>query len=271
LPLGLPKAVSDKTILSPVPTYDDLVARCKITVLSKSGDLTVRDGDFAVTRWGDLMLNDADYSAFFKLVQGWRYNYPTLKVMFEATFDTFDDEERLDADLQHLFQEAASRARHPTQALDHEAYHRITERKGATEVARGIYAGAIVVILSRMLQSFAANIGAQRDEWMVSGPSFERYSLGMILEASANNVRHGDEWAVTRPPNAQQLKSITILAAVLRESMLPDGSNHRLSREVSPEILSLITGRKFDLLEQRFFEFANALMARRQERLPIQD
>lgn len=28
------------------------------------GDLTLRNGDIAVTRWGDLKLNDEDYSSF---------------------------------------------------------------------------------------------------------------------------------------------------------------------------------------------------------------
>ena len=40
--------------LASVPAYDDLVERNRIEILQKPGDLVLRNGDLAITRWGDL-------------------------------------------------------------------------------------------------------------------------------------------------------------------------------------------------------------------------
>jgi hypothetical protein len=260
--------VTRHKFLSSVPKYDDVVERNNIEILRKGGDLVLRNGDIAVTRWGDLMLNNEDHSAFLKLVQEWRYNYPTLKVMFESSFDTTRHERAQENDLSTLFQQAASKSPHPMTSFDYDEYHRINEESGAKKVARGAYAGSVAVILSKFLQSFCANICATRDEWEKSAPLFGGCSVGQVLEASANNVRHSDQWATTRPPSPQQLKSIRILSAALHEPIAADGTNHRFSREISPETLQLISGGDFQRLEINLFAFAKNLLWQRQRRLP---
>ena len=70
------------------------------------------------------MLNDEDYSAFFKLVQTWRYNFPTLKVLFDASIGTVQTRKDLEKSLETLFLQAAEKSPHPLMSLDHDAYHR---------------------------------------------------------------------------------------------------------------------------------------------------
>jgi hypothetical protein len=257
--------------LAPVPAYDDLVERNQIQLLQKPGDLVARNGDIAVTRWGDLMLNDEDYSAFFKLVQTWRFNFPTLKVLFDASIDSAQRGTSLEADLDDLFAQAAAKSPHPMHGLDYDAYHRANDSMGAAAIARGVYAGSITIVLSNMLQSFRANIAGTQEEWKKAAPLFNGCSIGQIIEASANNVRHADEWQTTRPPTRQQMNSILVLSTALCEPLVPpDGSRHRFSREISPEALQLISGGDFSKLETNLFLFANNMLKQRQIRLPSQ-
>lgn len=254
-----------------VPAYDDIVERNRIEILQKSGDLVVRDGDIAVTRWGDLMLNDEDYSAFFKLVQTWRFNFPTLKILFDASIDSVQRHKSLEVGLEGLFAQAAMKSPHPMHSLDYDAYHKTNDAMGAAEVARGVYAGSIAVVLNNMLQSFRVNVVATQDEWKKAAPLFDGCSVGQILEASANNVRHAEEWQATRPPTRQQMNSIQVLSAALREPLdPPDGSRHRFSREICPETLQLISDGDFGKLEENLFLFAKNMLKQRQRRLPSQ-
>lgn len=254
-----------------VPAYKNVVERNKIAILQNSGDLVVRNGDLALTRWGDLMLNDEDYSAFFKLVESWRFNFPTLKILFDASIDSVNQRESLEADLEGLFAQAAMKSPHPMHSLDYDAYHTTNDAMGAAEVARGVYAGSIAIVLNNMLQSFRVNIGATQDEWKKASPLFDGCSIGQILEASANNVRHAEEWQATRPPTRQQMSSMQVLSAALREPLdPPDGSRHRFSREICPETLQLISDGDFGKLEENLFLFANNMLKQRQRRLPSQ-
>lgn len=254
-----------------VPAHALAVDRNKIDLLQKPGDLVMRNGDMAVTQWGDLMLNDEDYSAFFKLVQTWRFNFPTLKILFDASIYIAHHRRKLEIELEGLFAQAATTSRHPMQNLDYDAYHRTNDATDAAEVARGVYAGSIAIVLINMLQSFRVNIAATQDEWKKAAPLFDGYSVGQILEASANNVRHAEEWQTTRPPTRQQMNSIQVLSAVLHEPLEPtDGSRHRFSREICPETLQLISDGDFRKLEANLFSFANAMFQQRRGRLPTQ-
>jgi hypothetical protein len=250
-----------------VPTYDEVVDRNDIGLLKSPGDLAILNGDLATTRRGDLMLNDPEYSAFFRLVNWWRFNYPVMSVMFDAVFPPTAESGRLERDLEELFQHAATKSPHPMTSLDYDEYHRINDAMGAQEVALGVYAGAIVVALSNALQSFRADIGGNMQQWDAASPQFGGCSLGQVIIASANNVRHADEWQVSRPPTQQQLQSMRVLAAALNEPLVPpDGSRHRFGREVSPETLQVLSGGRVAQLEANFFAFAKDMLERRQQR-----
>lgn len=258
-------------IASPVPAYDEVVDRNEIAILRTPGDLVMRGGDIAVTRWGDLMLNDEDYSAFFKLVQAWRFNYPTLAALFQSTFSSLTAVKAHDEAVDAMFEASVKlMARDPSQGLmpgvDYDRYHELNDQAGAAEIARGVYAGTISVVISRMLLAFRDNIGATAGEWREATPSIFGHSVGEIVEASANNVRHADEWRTAVVASPRQMKSVRVLSAVLREPLPFGGRIHPFAREISPETLELLSEGDILRLERKVFDFAQAMLALRQRR-----
>lgn len=148
-------------------------------------------------------------------------------------------------------------------------YHEIDEEITANELTRSVSAGSITLALAQLLLAFKDDLDSTQDEWKNSAPLVGAVSVGSIIEASANNFRHNDEWTKTRPPTAIQLRSISVLANALSEPLAPSGEGHRLSRDVSPEILELIGGGDFERLSSTVLTFAhNLAKARRMRERP---
>lgn len=100
-------------------------------------------------------------------------------------------------------------------------------------------------------------------EWQSTEPLVGGYSVGAIIDTTANNFRHRDEWAVARStPNMRQLASIRVLAAALGEPIAADGWDHRLSRDVGHEILEVLSEGDFETFSTRIFRFVNAIAER---------
>lgn len=72
-------------LLTPVPSYKENVSKFSLYVLKSPGYLVIRTGDIAVTRSGDLMLNNEHYSAMCRFVSAWRFNAPVLHSLFDPT------------------------------------------------------------------------------------------------------------------------------------------------------------------------------------------
>jgi hypothetical protein len=145
-------------------------------------------------------------------------------------------------------------------SFDYGEFHRINDAMGAEEVARGVYAGAIVIAMSNALQSLRIDLEGQPAEWDEAVPRYGNCSFGQVIVASANNVRHADEWATTVAPTRQQLLSMRVLSLALDEPLdPPDGSRHRFGREVSAEILRVLCKGDMAVLESGFFAFAKDL------------
>ncbi|MBT2246315.1 hypothetical protein JQK15_22675 [Sphingobium sp. BHU LFT2] len=212
------------------------------------------------------MLNSADYSAFHRLVQTWRYNFPTMSTVFEAMLQTIADESSAEADLDSMGGMPWTSVRGLRQDLDADRYHETLDRMNVVKVGRGIYAGMITLFLSRILGTFRADISATQDEWRSTGALLQGCSFGQIIEAAANNVRHADEWLVTSSASTQQLKSVRVITAVLQQPMPMDGSIRGFAHDVSPDILDLLSGRDFLQLERGTFAFAMALLSHREKR-----
>lgn len=102
-----------------------------------------------------------------------------------------------------------------------------------------------------------------------SAPLFDGCSVGQIVEASANNVRHSEEWAKVRHPNERQMASIKVLAAALNEPVAADTGGHKFGREICPETLYLLSAGAFQRFESTIFMFAKNMMAERQRRIPV--
>ncbi|WP_336083402.1 hypothetical protein [Thalassospira sp. CH_XMU1448-2] len=245
-----------------VPQYDEVVEKHNIEILKAPGDLVVRNGDLATTAWGDLMLNNEYYSSYFKFVQEWRFNYPTQRLLFSnviSTTETENIEKQLESALHDIHQ--AKRANRFAEDIKYDKWHSTSEMQTALFASRNIYAGAIILSLDKFLQALRKNINATYYEWVTSGPQFNGHSIGEAFQASANNLRHNEEWQVTRPPTNRQLTSIKILSDILQEPLNEEnGYQHRLSRDISSEILLTVSEGDFDILEQHLFSFTNQLV-----------
>jgi len=254
--------------LSSVPGYREIVERNEIGLLMGPGDLVARNGDLVLTRRGDLMLKNVDHSAYLRLVQQWRLNYPTQKLLFETVFDDAwqaEIEARRAAVIERDMADTLhGRAFNP----DTSAWHAANDQAGSNDVAKAIYAGTVTIFLNKSLGSFRSDIDATEAEWATALPVFSGHSLGQVLTATANNVRHNDEWQTATKPNSRQLASMRILAAALNEPLAVDGRNHRFGRDVAPEVLKAISGDDFQRLEKHVFSFTNELLRLREQRRP---
>jgi hypothetical protein len=240
--------------------YDKLVDCYGLTMLKSPGDLQIENGDIAVTKDGrDLKFGDTAYNALFRLVNGWRFNEPTFKLLFELVYEAKQKQAELE---EHQNREPLSLVAMMGNSEAVATYHRMNDEIGATQMAYYAAATALLLAISAMLALFKIDVEAG-PAWQTTGPLFGGHSVGAIIEATANNFRHRDEWAMTRPPNTRQLSSIQILAAALNEPISGDGSRHRLARDIGHEILDVLSGGNFETLAARIFEFANTLAERR--------
>ena len=92
-------------------------------------------------------------------------------------------------------------------------------------------------------------------------PLTEGYSVGAIIDAAANNFRHHDEWAKTEPPSQQQLRSISVIAAVLKIAIKPNGGRHPFRRNVCPDIVVVLSQGSFEIMNRNIFAFANSMVS----------
>jgi hypothetical protein len=162
------------------PQYREIVERYNVDFLKTPGDLVARNNSIAITKRGDLMLNSDEYSALTTLVQYWRFNEPYLRTLFELGLTT---KRRL---------EALIKLRDGS--LDRFVNHERNDEISANTIGTASYAGAIVMVVSRLLLAFRDDLDATDQEWTQSGPKVEGCSIGAIVEAAANNFRHNDEW-----------------------------------------------------------------------------
>jgi len=228
------------------PQYREIIDRYNVDFLKAPGDLAVKNGDIAVTKRGDFMLNSDEYSALVTLVTYWSFNEPYLRNLFDLSLTT---KCRLD-----------SLVAQRDQSLDRFVNHERNDEISANAIGTASYAGAIVMVISRLLLAFRDDLDATDQEWTQTGPMVEGCSIGQIIEAAANNFRHNDEWLKSaRKPTSQQLRSIRVLAMALKEPIAPDGARHGLSRDLCPQILELLSSGDFDRLASNVFAFANAI------------
>lgn len=242
------------------PAYDRVVQNYGLTMLMSPGDLQIENGDLAATKDGrDLKFGDTAYNALFRFANGWRFNAPTFKLLFDLVYGAKQKKGELE---KRLDQEAPSLIAMIRTPMSLDLYHQINDEIGATETAYSATATALLLAISGMLTLFKMDVEAG-SEWQSVEPLIGGYSVGAIIDATANNFRHRDEWALGRAtPNTRQLTSIRVLAAALNEPILPDGSEHRMSRDVGHEILDVLSGGDFEMLSARIFSFVNAMAER---------
>lgn len=244
------------------PRFDEVVDKFNLKILKQPADLAIKDGDLALTKSGDLMLNDAPYSALFRLVQRWRFNAPTLLMLFNSIMTSRRRQQELNENLSQVFSGTSflGSANSPTtRAEQSKRFNEIHDELGASALGAEACAAAAVLVLNSLLLGVKEDLDISQRTWERTGPLIGGVSVGAIFSASANNFRHRDEWRASRLPNTRQLSSIKVLASALGETIAPDGAGHKLSRDVSLEILERLSNGNWETLNCLFFEFSHNL------------
>ncbi len=243
---------ADDGLLNP-PAYGDVVEAYGLDLLKGGADVSFSVGGNLGMHDGDIKLGDDRFNALFRLVQRWRFNAPTLGVLFRFVSSAADRRERLREQQNDV---AVLRAR---REVSIDVFHSLTDEIGANELGRDAYAGAIVVVLHAALRRCWNDLG-KPSTWSAAGPLVVGRSVGDVLEAAAANFRHADEWSRTEPPTPQQMKAVPIIADALGIAIAPDGAHHPFRSNVCPDVVEALAGDDYEELNRKFFAFAYAMV-----------
>lgn len=132
------------------------------------------------------------------------------------------------------------------------------DQEAAAQAGRDVYPGCIVLMASYALNRFRDDIGCTADDWKSKGPIYGGRSIGEILVASANGLRHQDEWLKTHPPTPQQARSMQVLRDALVE--LPEYDTQVYSAGRCELVITLLDqGQGFDGFTKTMFSFAHEI------------
>lgn len=233
--------------------YREIAYRYNLGSLKHGGDLQLTaTGDIKTTCDGDLQLGDDTHNALHRLVVRWQFNVRALKTLFDVVVQSSTNKQRYQDELNEI----APRVTSDSDAL--ERWHKIHHELGVEEYGPEAYAGAIMVVLDALLRREWADLN-KPPTWDTAGNLLSGQSFGAVVEAAANNFRHFDEWAATVDAIPQQLKSMTVLAAVLGSTLDRTGKRHPIRSNVCPEVIIALSSAKFEILMDGFFGYARAL------------
>lgn len=244
------------------PAYADILELYHLDLLKGGGDLSLTDtGDIALTKDGDLKLGDSPHNALFRLVQGWRYKAPHLRYLFDLIPVMKTREASLAVMREHAA--AAMSASFEPKAIA--TSHQIADEQRAAGHGASSYAGCVILLLSGALLRFKDDAEATAIEWNQSAPLFNGCSLGQVIVAAANGVRHDDEWAKTRTATPKQKASQEILTKALAGSAI----RRRFGPGLAVEVVDLLSnGGSFEKLSENLFAFAHDVAMHRRKRVP---
>ena len=244
------------------PRYNEVVDHYGLELLREGGDLSLADGDLALTKDLDLKLGDTVHNALFRLVQVWRLNAPHLEFLFHLSAAMASRQADLEQEDNEQYAahcatyDRANRSDWSRRFSDQREAS--SDRRGAASYGEATYAGSLVMLLSGMLLRFKDDIEVSEDDWRGAGPLMNGISVGQLLVAAANGMRHQDEWNKTRPAKPQQRRSQDVLALALP----PRGPRLNRAPGRCPEVLAALSGGCFDKLSTRTFEFAHQVAKR---------
>ena len=231
------------------PDYNEVVERFAINILKDAApDLALdSNGNIAVSKWGDLMLNNPQYSAMFRLVQNWRFNAPMIRTQFDMVSAV------------KLRQSELKKQMFPIK--NQREYENIINEISSSELGTAACAGVIVLVFNNLLQSFKDDIGVSSNVYETTPPLIGERSVGAIFAAASNYFRHQDEWIKANDLTPQQTKSMKILIDSLALPPAIGGlKNHFRENNICANVLEKLGNGSFDQLNDMFFKFSKNLM-----------
>jgi hypothetical protein len=236
-------------------SYGSIVTRHGLGKILAGGDLQLTaSGDLALTRDGDLKFGNDRCNAMHRLVQRWCFNARVLETLFALVAEESQRKQQAESEFAAV---AGVAFASPEKT---KKFHALREEIGAGEFAGAACAGAIMVVLNNLLLRYETDLSEVNPKWEGVGPQFNGYSIGEVIAAAANNFRHHDEWARTRKPDSRQMKSIAVIEGVLNYTALSPALVVPWRRNACVDLVAVVGGSDFATLEQRFFEFAKAML-----------
>ena len=240
-----------------VPDYEWIINTYQIRTLMKPGDLSVVNGDFALTKDGDLKLGDDFYSGLFRFVQAWRFHYPHLRQLFSLAQEIASRRATLEEQCEKALLEAQNKFSASPGNERFDKYHELNDQIDASEIGHKIYSSCLILLIDATLRRLKDDVGAKQSAWANCKPDFNGIPLGELVKASANSFRHADEWAKSAVPTLKQKPSQTALNMAMRNTLddWQQGTN-----DCSIVLSALSDGWRFEALEAAVIGFANDLV-----------
>ncbi|MBY3544790.1 hypothetical protein HFN69_21975 [Rhizobium laguerreae] len=245
------------------PTYDEFARRYGGKILQEAGDLQLIDGDLAMTRDLDFMLGDKCYDAMRRLLDDWRLKAPHLQLLYSLSRLMIQREADAERRVTEATEAALLKGYGPL-GISREpgfqkAWQTQFDEQGAAQAGRDVYPGCIMLMASYALSRFRDDIECTRQNWQEKGALYGGRSIGEIIVASANGVRHQDDWFKTHPPTPQQQRSMDVLEAALGVQGGPHKS-YAYSAGRCEQVLALLDGGEgFDGLTTAMFAYAHEI------------
>jgi len=245
-----PRHFRDSTM--PLQGFDQTLSRFGLEKLKGGLDLQLtKRGDIGVTRDGDLRFGNTQGNALFRLIERWRQSESTITELFGPMVRA--------ARRLHELSGARERGEGPSLSQAPQAYHEATETIIESQLISSTLAGSISVILNNLLQRLKLDLNASDDEWRLSAPMTNGFSVGEIFAAAAANFRHYDEWAATKVPDAKQMISMKVLCGLLNTPVQTARGFPTIRTNVCGSVLMLISRGSVDTLHEITFDYAKSL------------
>lgn len=152
------------------------------------------------------------------------------------------------------------RSRGPTLNLLFEQARMASEREGDT-VMRDAFAGALIWTLHGMLRQYWETTGASKAQWRRAGPLIAGYSIGQILTAALDNVRHFEDWDNEKSAVLLERRNVRVLCAALALPVKKSAKSAPFRGNVSWALLGALSqSTGYGALETLVREFARHLI-----------
>jgi hypothetical protein len=218
------------------------------------------DNDFKVTASGDIAMwagspqqGDDRCNAMLRLLSRWFANTKVLETLLDLVGVDNSRKQLAQSDLDAVAESAAN-------GEDVDRYHALILEGQTGEFGAAACAGAVMVVLSNLLQRYKKDLHAESLNWDAIEPVFGGCSFGQIVVAAANNFRHHDEWALTGrwELDGRQKPSISVIEQALDYTLL-SGRVEPWRRNACADLVEIICGTNFVVLQDNFIRFARGL------------
>ncbi|MBP2167023.1 hypothetical protein J2125_000215 [Erwinia toletana] len=188
-------------------------------------DLAIKNDDLAINDFGDLLLTDTETDSLYRFIQKWRFQEPTIISLFNLWKEKYSERQKIKIN---------SKNWSLNDRIDNaEALESYLEAEAAL-------AGNIFILLFTLI-SIPKKPTITETKVKIIGINIDE-----LIQSSANNFRHYDEWSKTTNYTNKQLKSVNKLALVL--SLDTTSRKKIITSNVCSEVLMKLSNLQYENL-----------------------